>query len=447
MRTTHKAAVLVLLVGVGTADVLVTAEAPSKSLVTLPTLPSLTTTIEKERIDYVQQVLCDRLEYVEKGLRRSDFKNWVQQRGGEATIFSMHGVNVNFEIDREQSELDMELDIFPLSKQRRNDPFLSDRMNLDLSNFTAPNVHYRGDFVEWDNRTPSYLQLTLRALKLSIHFGPVVSTTWLALLSPKFRQRVWFKWVASCLASSGAAFIKWGQWASTRSDMFPLALCDALSELHNSAPAHAWDFTQTLVESSLDIPQGSLLEVFSSFDPEPLASGSIAQVYKARLKNGQLVAAKVRHPRVAQLIDMDFRIMALAAKICDWIPAVRWLHIKDSVSQFSHTMAWQAHLHVEAHHLEVLNHNFRNWKHVRFPKPLYASSSVILESFEPGRICTDIIDWYDDQASKYEGNVKGYELIPVDVAKFLVTSGVAVYLKMLLVDNLMVSSTTRDMVI
>jgi hypothetical protein len=432
MRTTQKSAVLLLLVG--TADVLVTAETPSKRLVALPS-----PTTEKDRIDYVQQVLCDRFEYVEKGLRKSDFKNWVHQRGGEATIFSMHGVDVNFEIDPERSELEFELNVFPLSKQRRNDPFLSDRMNLDLSNFTAPSEYYQGGCVEWDNRTPSYIQLTLRAMKLSIHFGPVVSTTWLALLSSKFRQRVWYKWVASCLASSGAAFIKWGQWASTRSDMFPLALCDALSELHNSAPAHDWDFTQTLVESSLDIPQGSLFDVFSSFDREPLASGSIAQIHKACLKNGQVVAAKVRHPQVAQLIDMDFRLMALAAKICDWIPAVRWLHIGDSVSQFSHTMAWQAHLHVEAHHLEVLNHNFRNWNHVRFPKPFYASSSVILESFEPGRICTDIIDWYDDRASNYEGKVKGYELIPVDMAKFLVTSGVAVYLKMLLVDNLMVS--------
>ena len=415
-----------------TTCVFTTAETPSKSILALP---SLTTNLE--RIDFVKYTLCDRLDYVLKGKRQADFHSWIQERGGEAKVISMHGVDVNFELGPDHN-VEIEMDIYPVSKQRKTDPFLPDRMNLDLANLTMANSFYGGNFQEWDKTPPSPLQLTLRAIQLAFHFAPVVSTTCLAFFSRKFRQEIWYKWIASCLASSGAAFIKWGQWASTRSDMFPNALCDALSALHNSAPAHSWAFTQTVVESSLDIPQGSLLEVFASFDPEPLASGSIAQVHKARLKNGQLVAAKVRHPRVAQLIDMDFRLMTILARACDFIPALSWLHIKDSVVQFSHTMAAQAHLNVEAHHLEVLNHNFRNWAHVRFPRPFYASSCLILETFEPGRICTNILDWYDNYASTMDGNFRACDIIPVDMAKFLVTSGVSLYLKMLLIDNLMV---------
>ena len=393
------------------------------------------------RTDLVGRKLCDRLDYVQSGKRESDFCQWLREHGGNATIFSMHGIEMDFNT---ASDEERGLDLTAVThKQKRGDPFLPDRMNLELSTDHSKH-HYRGRSFDWDNRPPSLLQLSLRAARLSLHFGPVVSTTFLALCSRRFRQNIWYKWLASSLASSGAAFIKWGQWASTRNDMFCDGLCDALGNLLNSAPEHPWVTTQALVEASLDIRQGCLLNVFAEFDQKPLASGSIAQIHKARLKNGELVAVKVRHPRVEQLIDLDFRLMAFMARVSDCIPGLRWLNIKESVSQFSHTMAAQAHLQVEAHHLEVLNHNFNRWSHVRFPKPFYASDSVILETFEPGKIVTDILDIYDEEAGSICGNdsglsVRGHDLMPVSMAKFLVTSGVSIYLKMLLVDNLMVS--------
>ena len=233
--------------------------------------------------------------------------------------------------------------------------------------------------------------------------------------------------------------------------------------------------SQKMMESSLGLPRGALLDVFDSFEPKPVASGSIAQVHKAVLKAdnahmGTVVAVKVRHPNVARLIDMDFRLMKLAATLADCIPAISWLYVRDSVEQFSHTMAAQAHLNVEGHHLELLNHNFRHWKHINFPRPIYASSSVIIETFEPGRIVTEILDMYDAMArqqlpvdngtlrveevhDRYGGMSDkegvGSQFVPLVVAKFIVTNGLALYLKMLLVDNLMhadlhVSTTLRQ---
>ena len=403
-----------------------------KSLVNVPTLEE-----KQARIGFVRKALCDRLAYVKGGKRTPDFAAWVQERGGEANVLSMHGVDVNFEMDELQN-LDLQVEIVPVSKKKTKiDPFLPDRLNLKFADGSKVKFN-PSNAKENDDKPATALQLSLRAAKLTMHFAPVTTTAWLAVLSSKFRKKIWYRWVSACLASGGAAFIKWGQWAATRTDMFPVELCDALSELHSSAPAHSWNYTQDQVEASLDIPSGSLFEVFESFDAEPLASGSIAQVHKARLRNGELIAAKVRHPRVARLIDMDFRLMTMLASVFDWIPALKWLHIKDSVSQFSHTMAAQAHLNVEAHHLEVLNHNFRAWDRVGFPKPIYASSSVILETYERGSIVTELLDHFDSEAESMENETQGYQIIPVDLAKFLVTSGVSLYLKMLLLDNLMV---------
>jgi aarF domain-containing kinase len=230
--------------------------------------------------------------------------------------------------------------------------------------------------------------------------------------------------------------------------MFPDMLCNELEQLQNSAPAHSWQFSEKMLESSLGLPSDSLMDIFDDFDKKPLASGSIAQVYKAHL-GGRPVAVKIRHPRVAQLVDMDFRIMTAFARICDWIPALSWLHIRESVEQFSHTMAAQAHLQVEAHHLEILNHNFRKWSTVRFPYPIYASSAVIIETFEAGAVVSDVLDAFEslipnaksvtveEGGSEDTASFPVSDLIPVDMAKFIVTTGLGLYLKMLLVDNLM----------
>jgi hypothetical protein len=336
----------------------------------------------------------------------------------------MNAVDVNFEIDELES-FELELNIYPTTRQRKDDPFLPDRMNLNFHHdFNQPIKFFKGDVSFLKDKAPTPFQLYMRAVKLSLYFGPVLSTSWIAVISKAFRNRIWYPWLGRCLGSSGAAFIKWGQWASTRSDMFPEALCDALSNLHSDAPCHSWNFTQNEVEASLDIPEGSLYRVFDTFDHEPLASGSIAQVHKARLRNGRVVAAKVRHPNVARLIDMDFRLMEIVTKCLDWIPGFKWLHVKDSISQFSHTMAAQAHLNVEAHHLEVLNHNFNSWEHVQFPRPIFASSCLILETFEEGRIVTDVLDQFNSEAESMENSpALGFELIPLSLAKFMVTTG------------------------
>ena len=242
-----------------------------------------------------------------------------------------------------------------------------------------------------------------------------------------------------------------GQWASTRSDMFPESLCSALTQLHNDAPSHSWKHTKKVMESSLGLPPNTLLAVFDSFDTKPLASGSIAQVHRASL-NGTTIVAKVRHPNVAKLIDMDFRLMRMAAVVADCLPSLSWLHVRETVDQFSHTMAAQAHLNVEGHHLEVLNYNFRSWNHVKFPKPVYATSAVIIETFESGQIVTTILDAYDAIASQValeqgtltveevdemndaeESKSHGYQFVPMSVAKFIVSTGLSLYLKMLLV--------------
>ena len=122
---------------------------------------------------------------------------------------------------------------------------------------------------------PSLLALIIRALHLLLIFLPGLLTAPLAVLPISPIRRVWFWIVRISLARAGTAFIKWGQWAACRPDMFPERLCAELAELHSNAPVHSFGHTRREVEASFNC---TLEEIFQTFDKKPLASGSIAQV-------------------------------------------------------------------------------------------------------------------------------------------------------------------------
>ena len=282
-----------------------------------------------------------------------------------------------------------------------------------------------------DEAAPGGGALVLRAISLLLRFLPVLLTAPLAVALGPFRRRVWFWLVTRALASAGTAFIKWGQWAAIRPDMFPERLCAELGELHSSAPVHSASHTRREVEAALGAP---LERVFDSFDAKPLASGSIAQVHRATLA-GREVAVKVRHPHVVHRIITDFTLMRLAAEASARLPMLAYLNLKASVGQFSETMVAQTRLDIEGEHLDRFNWNFgtASWHDVDFPRTVRPrgvapTKSVLVESFEPG----ELVSRYT--VARPDGR---HDALPPPLAHFIVSRGEDVYLKMLLVDNLM----------
>ena len=116
-------------------------------------------------------------------------------------------------------------------------------------------------------------KLFVRSLYLLLLFAPILMTSWIAYFSSIFRTKIWFKLLSLAIASSGAAFIKWGQWASIRSDMFPEEFTQLLSELQSNAPYHSWSYTNHLVKDQLG---ESIEDLFDSFSRQPVSSGSVS---------------------------------------------------------------------------------------------------------------------------------------------------------------------------
>lgn len=77
-------------------------------------------------------------------------------------------------------------------------------------------------------------------------------------------------YIVTCIGNSGAAFIKWGQWSSTRPDIFPEELCNSLAKLQTQAPVHSYEFTKYTIKKEIGF---EINDIFDSFDREALASG------------------------------------------------------------------------------------------------------------------------------------------------------------------------------
>ena len=122
------------------------------------------------------------------------------------------------------------------------------------------------------------LQMLARSVYLLALFTPLMLLSPLCLKLETAREQ-WISLFCWTLERAGPAFMKWGQWAATRPDMFPPDLCQKLEKLQSNAPSHASSRSIAAVESSFGC---RVEDIFEEFQDQPIASGSIAQVRKKR---------------------------------------------------------------------------------------------------------------------------------------------------------------------
>ena len=212
-------------------------------------------------------------------------------------------------------------------------------------------------------------------------FGEVVDRTGLSTLIPGRKRGDGARMPAGIrlrkvLEDLGPSFVKLGQIMSTRPDLIPEDILVELKKLQDNVPPESFPAIQEQVERELGC---ALLDVYESFEETPLASASIAQVHRARLRNGDDAAdvvVKVQRPKVQALMARDVDLLYwLAHAIVRSMPESHLYRPVSLVEEFDRSVSAELDFSLEADNHERFTANFEDNPHAKFPK-VYRGASA-----------------------------------------------------------------------
>jgi ubiquinone biosynthesis protein len=164
----------------------------------------------------------------------------------------------------------------------------------------------------------------------------------------------------------GPIFVKFGQVLSTRRDLLPPDIADELARLQDRVPPFDSGVAVAIIEKSFGRP---LAQIFASFEQQPVASASIAQVHFAVLPDGREVAVKVLRPNMRAAIEKDLALMRMMA---GWVERAssdgKRLKPREVVAEFDKYLNDELDLLREASNAAQLRRNMQSLNLVLIPE-------------------------------------------------------------------------------
>lgn len=181
----------------------------------------------------------------------------------------------------------------------------------------------------------------------------------------------------------GPTFIKLGQVLVTRQEFIPDAITAELAELLDEVPPLPFELIAVTIDEEMD--EG--LELFEWIDPEPLGSASLAQVYRAKLKDGRLCAVKVVRPGVDRLFHTDIKIIKRFARNLQSLfpPAIAAsIDLIGLVQDYYSSAMNELDMRTEARTMEEHRKLAKEFETVHIPHIYFVSPHVLVMEFVDG---------------------------------------------------------------
>ena len=178
----------------------------------------------------------------------------------------------------------------------------------------------------------------------------------------------------------GPTFVKFGQALSLRPDLVAPALVAELSKLQDRAQALPPGQAETVIVDQFHRPASAL---FATFEPQPFAAGSMAQVHRATLPGGDPVAVKIRRPGIGASIDADLEILRQLAQFIDrHLPGFGIVDPSGVVEEFARTIRQEQDLLREARNIDRCARHFAGDATVHVPRVHWDRTSAAVLTLE-----------------------------------------------------------------
>lgn len=186
------------------------------------------------------------------------------------------------------------------------------------------------------------------------------------------------------LETLGPTFVKLGQILSTRADLLGPEWTDELEKLQSHVKPDPWEVARAGMADALGQPPE---EIFAEIEPEPLAAGSIAQVHRARLRDGSAVVVKVRRPGLRPQIEADLRLLSHLAGLAEaqW-PDLARFRPREILHHLGAAMAEELDLSAEGRNCEAVAANMAGLEGIRLPRIWadYGGESLLVQEYMEG---------------------------------------------------------------
>jgi ubiquinone biosynthesis protein len=202
---------------------------------------------------------------------------------------------------------------------------------------------------------------------------------WIGRLGPEFAKDLlkapggtaiarlrWETRVRMAATELGPTFIKLGQILSTRPDLVGVSLAEELQQLQTAVQPDPPEVVKATVERELGCPIETL---FDAFESVPLASASIGQVHRARLKTGEPVVVKVQHADIERKVRVDLDILTALAQIAERHPEFENYRPTAIAREFQRVFERELDFSRERWNMEQFIRNFAGDNTVHIPRP------------------------------------------------------------------------------
>ena len=186
------------------------------------------------------------------------------------------------------------------------------------------------------------------------------------------------------LQELGPTFVKFGQIVSSRAEQLPPEWEMELEKLQSNVPPFPYEIArQILIDELKDTPE----TLFASFDEEPFAAASTAQVHKATLHDGTAVVVKIQRPNIDVTVKADLNVMNdLAKRIQRRQEWAKSIDLRGLVQEFSQGILYELDYRNEASNVGLLARNMAQFDFIHVPAVFSAlsTSKVLTMEFVSG---------------------------------------------------------------